>query len=103
MGSFIIDIIDVSSGKLAFAVTLILIFPFIYKNNKRLSKFIKSVCIILSSIATNIFLNVEYHYDLGRLGFYFQINYILISLIIIIITLYILSNKLLSNHIKNTA
>ena len=94
MGSFIIDIIDVSSGKLAFAITLILILPFIYKNNIRLSKFIKCICIILLSIATNIFLNVEYHYDIGKLGFYILINYILIILLLVIITLYMLSNKL---------
>lgn len=91
MGSFILLIIDVLSGKLTFGVILIILLPFIFKNNIRLSKFLTCIAIILLSIVTNIILNVEYHYDLGRLGFYFQFNYIVILFLIIISILLILS------------
>ena len=103
MGSFIIDIIDVSSGKLAFAITLVIILPFICKNNIRLSKLLKCIAIIFTGIALNIFLNVEYHYDIAKLGFYFKFNYILILFLLIITILFILSNKLnkLKYNIKN--
>ncbi len=91
MGSFIIDIIDVASGKLAFAITIAIILPQILQNNERLSKFLKIVAIILLSIVINIILNIEYHYDLGKLGFYFQFNYIVVLFLILILILYILS------------
>ena len=110
MGSFILGIIDVSSGKLSFGVTLVILLPFIFQNNTRLSKFLKCVAIILLGIVTNIILNVEYHYDLGKLGFYFQFNYIVLLFIIIITALFILSKYILNfnfdlkdntKHIKN--
>ncbi len=91
MGSFILFIIDVLSGKLAFAVILVILLPFLFKNNIRLSKFLKCIAIILLSIVTNIILNVEYHYDLGKLGFYFQFNYIVVLFLIVIVVLFILS------------
>lgn len=91
MGSFILEIIDVSSGKFAFAIVLILLIPFIFKNNVRLARFLKIMVMILSGIVINIILNVEYHYDLGKLGFYFQFNYIVLLFFIVIIILYLLS------------
>ena len=94
LGSFIFQIIDVSSGKLAFGVTLMLILPFIFGTNERLSNFLKLVGMILLSTAVNIFMNIEYHYDIGRLGFYFKIDYILILFLIITIILFILSRYL---------
>ncbi len=103
MGSFIIDIIDVSSGKLAFAITLLIILPQILQNNQSLSKFLKCIATILSSIMINIILNVEYHYNIGKLGFYFQFNYIVILFLLIIIIICILS-KYIENkkyNIKN--
>ena len=94
MGSFIFQIIDVNSGKLAFITVLVIIFPFILQNNIRLSNFLKIVSTILLGTAINIFMNIEYHYDIGRLGFYFNFNYIVVLFIIVIILLYILSNYL---------
>jgi hypothetical protein len=91
MGSFILCIIDVLSGKLAFGLILIVILPFIFKNNFRVSKFLITVSTILLGIVSNIVLNVEYHYDLGKLGFYFQFNYIVVLFTIVIISLFILS------------
>ena len=91
MGFFIIGIIDVASGKLAFALTLAIILPQILQNNQRLSKFLKCIAITLLSIVTNIIINVEYHYDIGKLGFYPKFNYITVLFLIIIIALYILS------------
>ena len=56
-----------------------------------------------------MFINVEYHYDLGRLGFYFKVDYILILFIIVIAALILLAKYLTNipyeikhkNYIKN--
>ena len=103
MGSFILGIIDVTSGKLAFIVTIMLVLPLLLKNNIRLSKLLKCIAIILLSLVTNIIINVEYHYDIGRLGFYPKFNIIVFLYLIIIITLYLLSYKVekLKYNIKN--
>ena len=103
MGSFIIGIIDVSSGKLAFITTSVIILPLLLKNNIRLSKFLKSIAIILSSIVINIIMNIEYHYDIGKLGFYPKFNYIVLLYLLVIITIYLLSKyiKKMKYQIKN--
>jgi putative inorganic carbon (HCO3(-)) transporter len=90
-GSFIFQIIDVSSGKLVFGILLVILLPFIFQTNKRLSNFLRLVASILLATVINIFINVEYHYSIGKLGFYFQFNYIVVMYIVIIILLYILS------------
>lgn len=94
LGSFIFQIIDVSSGKLAFGVILILILPFIFATNERLSNFLKLIGLVLLSTAINIFMNIEYHYDIGKLGFYFKVDLVLILLLIIAFVLFILSKSL---------
>ena len=83
MGFFIIGIIDVQSGKVAFLGTLIIILPFIIVNNKRLSRFLIMVATILMSYCVNVILNPEYHYDLHKLGLYFQFNYIVLLFFIV--------------------
>lgn len=87
MGFFIIGIIDVQSGKIAFLGTIILIFPFIIADNKKLSRFLIIVSTILMSYCTNVILNPEYHYDLHKLGLYFQFNYIVILFLIVCVVL----------------
>ena len=84
MGAFIIGIINVLSGKVAFFTTLVLILPFIITNSKRLSRFLLMVVAILSAYCINVIINPEYHYDLGSLDFYFQFNYIVVLFIIVI-------------------
>ena len=108
-GSFIFNIIEVDSGKVAFLAVFLVMMPYAFQNNERLSTSLKIIATILLSIAINMFINVEYHYDLGKLGFYFKIDYILILFIIIISILYILSNYIKKipykidnkNYIKN--
>ena len=90
-GSFIFNIIEVDSGKVAFLVVLLLVLPFVFKNNKNLSTGLKIVATVLLAIAINMFINVEYHYDLGKLGFYYKIDTILILFVIIIGVLYFLA------------
>jgi len=97
LGSFIFQIIDVSSGKLAFGVILVLILPFIFSVNDRFSNFLKLISVILLSTAINIFINIEYHYDIGRLGFYFKVDYIFVLLVIISGILFILSKYFKKN------
>ncbi len=82
-GFFILGIIDVTSGKVAFLSLAVLLFPYIVRNNKRLSKFIIVIATILMAYCSNIMLNPEYHYDLGGLGIYFQFNYITLLFIIV--------------------
>ena len=83
MGFFIIGIIDVQSGKVAFLGTMVIIFPFIIVNNKRVSRFLIMIATILMSYCINVILNPEYHYDLQKLGLYFQFNYIVVLFLIV--------------------
>ena len=83
MGFFIIGIIDVQSGKVAFFGTLVIIFPFIIANNKRLSRFLVMIATVLMAYCINIIINPEYHYDLEKLGLYFQFNYIVVLFLIV--------------------
>lgn len=94
MGAFIFGIINVLSGKVAFFATLILIIPFIITNSKRLSRFLLMIVAILSAYCINVIINPEYHYDLGRLDFYFQFNYIVVLFLIVIGLLIWLSHVL---------
>lgn len=83
MGFFILGIIDVQSGKVAFLLTLVIISPFIISNNKRLSRAVIMLATILMSYCINIIINPEYHYDLQKLSLYFQFNYIVVLFIAI--------------------
>ncbi len=83
MGFFIIGIINVLSGKVAFLGTLVLIIPFIITNNKRFSKFLVVISTVMASYWVNLIINPEYHFDIQKLVFKFQFNYIVISMIII--------------------
>lgn len=94
LGMFIIGIIDVQSGKVAFLATMIILFPLIVASNKRLSNFLIVIASVLFAYAFNVFINPEYHYDIGKLGLYIQFNYIVIILLIISVSLVILSKIL---------
>ncbi len=83
MGFFIIGIINVQSGKVAFLGTLIIILPFIVANNKRLSRFLVVISTILMAYCINIIINPEYHYDIHQLNLYFQFNYIVVLFFIV--------------------
>lgn len=91
LGFFIIGIIDVQSGKLAFILTLIIVFPYIISNNKRLSRFVILISSILFSYCTNIIINPEYHYTYNKLGLYFQFNINVLLYLCVIFTLVYLS------------
>ena len=91
LGSFILGIIDVKSGKVAFLVILVLILPYIIITNKRLSRFIIVLSTVLLSYCINIIINPEYHYDLQSLSLYFQFNYIVVLFIIVSGVLFYLS------------
>ena len=94
LGFFIIGIINVSSGKVAFLATLVIIFPFIISTNKRFSRFLVVIATILLAYCVNIIINPEYHYNIGKLGFYFQFNYIVVLFFIVIVALIFLARKL---------
>lgn len=86
-GSFIFQIIDVDSGKLAFLCILVIILPFVFMNSKRLKRFLELFAVIMFATALNLFLNVEYHYDVGRIGFYFRLDYLVLLFCLVIILL----------------
>ena len=93
-GFFIIGIIDVQSGKLSIIMTFFLSLPFIISSNKRLSRFSIVIAMILLAYATNIIINPEYHYDIDKLGLYFQFNlkvgiYLIVILLLIILSYFI--------------
>lgn len=94
MGSFIFNIIDVNSGKVAFLGIIVLAFPFIITCSKRLKKSLDVVNMIMISNCINVIMNTEYHYDIGRIVLNFQINYIVILFFIVIVILAILSKIL---------
>lgn len=82
-GMFIMGIIDVLSGKVAIIAMIIILFPFLVSSNKRLSNFLVIIAAVLLAYCFNVFINPEYHYDLGRLDLYFQFNYIIVLFLIV--------------------
>lgn len=94
MGSFIFNIIDVNSGKVAFLGIVVLAFPFIVTCSKRLKKSLNIVNIIMIANCINVIMNTEYHYDIGKIVLNFQINYIVILFFVVIVILAILSKIL---------
>ena len=95
-GFFIIGIISVQSGKVAFFGTLVLTLPFVLKNNKRFARFMIGIAAILFGYCFNIIINPEYHYDVHKLGFYFQFNKYVVAFIIVI-TMLLVCAKVLYN------
>lgn len=83
MGFFVIGLINVQSGKVAFLSTFIILFPFLVITNKRLSRLLIVIAAILMSYCINIIINPEYHYETDKLGLYFQFNYIALLFIIV--------------------
>lgn len=92
-GFFIIGIINVDSGKLAFLATFVLTFPFLISTNKRLSRSITMLATILLGYCINVIINPEYHYGIG-LDFYWQFNYIVVAFLIVIAILLFLAKYL---------
>lgn len=98
LGAFIFEILDVSSGAVAFILGIALISPFIITDNKRLSKALIAGGVILLGYAINIIINPEYHYNTQTLKLYFQFNYI--AGMLIILTLIFIGLAYLFNKIK---
>lgn len=94
MGSFIFNIIDVNSGKVSFLCMMALALPFILTSSKRLRKLVNCVNCVLIANCINYILNTEYHYDVDKIIFNFQFNYIVVLFLGIIATLFILSRIL---------
>lgn len=94
LGMFIMGIIDVLSGKVAIIAMMILLFPILISSNKRLSNFLVIIGTVLLAYCFNVFINPEYHYDLGRLDLYFQFNYIIVLFLIVSIALFFLAKVL---------
>lgn len=94
LGSLIIGVINVQSGKLAMIMMIIIVFPFMIQNNHRFSSFIKGIALILGGYALNVLLNPVYHYSNGMLQLEFQFNSILILYILVIGMLLFISKKI---------
>lgn len=101
LGSFVICIINVLSGKVAFLFTILILIPFIICNNKRLSRFLLLFASMLLTYCINVIINPEYHYSTQKLGLYWQINYLVILFIVVfslLIYLAIRMSKLKYNY-----
>ena len=92
LGFFIIGIINVQSGKVAFLGTLAIIFPFIISTNKRSSRFMVMIASVLMAYCINVIINPIYDYDTQKLGLYFQFNYIVVLFLIVCGTLIYLAH-----------
>lgn len=100
---FIIGIINVSSGKVAFLATLIVISPFLFLDNKKFSRLLVMISMFLLAYSINMIINPVYHYSVNKLIFSFQFNYIAIALLTLIGIILFLAYKTatISFEIKN--
>ena len=98
MGFFIFIIINVLSGRVAFLLTFVILFPFIITNSKRLARTIICFSSIILGLAINIVINPRYHYDIGKLTLDLQFNEIVLSFIIIIVVFVFLAYMLYKNE-----
>ena len=97
MGFFIFIIINVMSGRVAFFVLFVLLFPLIITNSKRLYRTIIAISMIILGLAINIIINPQYHYNIQKLTLDFQFNTIAFILISITGIFLLLSNILRRN------
>ena len=91
LSSFVFLVIDVQSGRLAMMLLLAIVFPFIIKNNKRLSRTLIVVASSLFSASMIHFLNPIYSYFYRKISLHLQIDYTLLLFILVITSLLILS------------
>ena len=96
MCSFILNIIDVNSGKVGLLAIIMLAFPFIITCSKRLRKTLDVVNMVMIANCINVIMNTQYHYDIAKIVLDFQFNYIVFLFIVVIVILTILS-KMLKN------
>ncbi len=105
MGAVIFQAINIRITVVAFGVMLLFAFPYIVTNSKRLYRFLILIATILLSYLLNVIINPQYHYDVAKIRFHFQFNYITMIFILIIIALlilaYILKNKVEYNFLEN--
>ena len=92
MGFFIFEVLDVLSGTVAFALTLLIASPFIITNSKRLARLLMIGAMIILGYFTNLSINPTFYYDIGRIKLEFQVNVISIMLIVLAIIFVILAH-----------
>ena len=83
MGFFVIGLINVQSGKVAFLSTFIILLPFLVITNKRLSRLLVVVATILMSYCINIIINPVYHFGIDKLSINPQFSFTIFLFIII--------------------
>lgn len=94
MCGFILNIIDVNSGKVGLLGIILLAFPFIVTCSRRLKKSLDVVNMVLIANCINVIMNTEYHYDIAKVVLNFQFNYIVALFIVVIVAIYFLSKIL---------
>ncbi len=93
LGLFLFGIINVSSGKVAIILTLLIISPILILNSKYMKKSFISLAIFLLAYGFNIFLNAKYYYNLEKIQINPTFNKIILFFIIGIIILLFLAYK----------
>jgi len=97
MGYFIFGVINVSSGKLAFLLTLVIFLPRIILNNERLSRFLIVIATILMAYCMNIIINPIYYYNLGKIVLHVQFN-LTVFLFMVVCTLLLIFSYILEKY-----
>ena len=89
MGFFVFGVISVKSGVVAFALSFVILVPFLFSNNERLSRTILLSSSLLFAYAFNIFLNPVYYYGKNRilLEWNFSLKFLIFIIIIVFMVL----------------
>ena len=101
LGFMMISIIEVASGKLAMFTTLVIVFPFVILNNKRLSRLLDVAGTILLAYGLDYFLNPQYHYSNNTFRLYPQFDWITILFIVVCVLLFFLGNIIRNYSFNN--
>ena len=97
MGFFIFEVLDVLSGTVAFALTLLIVSPFIITNSKRLARLLMIGAMIILGYFTNLTINPTFYYDIGRIRLELQVN-IISTMLMILAVIFVLLAFLISKR-----
>jgi len=86
-GFFIISIINVLSGKVAFLAMTVVLLIFLIKNNKVFSRFLVLLSVFVLDLIIILVTNVTYHYSVEKLSFDWQFNKYTLLLSILFVVL----------------
>lgn len=86
---FIFLLINVDSGKVAFLSLILIVFPYILKNNVRLSRFLNVIAIVIFGYFLNYFVDMRYFANLNiyKASWHFDLINLMLFLSIVVVLL----------------